>query len=156
MFEFGDEKMTHSIEELRRSIGKELAPSDWFMIDQGRVNGFAEVALDEDAWTHTDPVWAQPFGGTTVQGLLLLTLLPHLLRPHLALPEGCTNGLNYGFDRLRFTNIVHVGKLVRTRATLIDFSRYRESWWKKTLGLTMDIEGESKPALIADWVMVYL
>jgi acyl dehydratase len=148
--------MSRSIEELRSAVGQELAPSDWFTIDQQRVNRFAEVALDEDAWTHTDPVKAEAFGGTTVQGLLLLTLLPHLLRPHLALPEGCTNGLNYGFDRLRFTNVVRVGKRIRARARLADFSLYRENWWKKTLGVSVEIEDESKPALMADWIMVYL
>jgi len=148
--------MGHSIEELRRSIGKELEPSDWFLIDQARVNRFAEVAMDEDAWNHTDPVRARALGGASVQGLLLLTMVPYLLRPHLGLPEGCSNGLNYGFEKLRFTNIVRVGKRVRARARLIDFCEYREDWWKKTLGLTIEIEGDSKPALIADWIMVYM
>src|SRR5579871_2617401 len=109
--------MSQSIDELRRFVGKELPPSDWFTIDQQHVNRFAEVALDEDSWTHTDPVKAEAFGGATVQGLLLLTLVPYLLRPHLALPEGCSNGLNYGFDKVRFTSVVRVGKRVRGRAT---------------------------------------
>ena len=145
-----------SIAELQRSIGSELAPSDWFLIDQPRVNLFAEAVIDDEAWTHTDPVRAAQFGGTTVQGLLLLALVPHLIRPHLGVPEGCSNGLNYGFDRLRFTNVVRVGKRVRARAKLLDFSPYREGWWKKTLALTIEIEGEAKPALVADWAMVYM
>lgn len=145
----------HSLEQLQRMVGQELAPSDWFLIDQERVNRFGGVALD-DGWTHTDPVRAAPLGGTTVQGLLLLAMVPYLIRPHLALPEGCTNGLNYGFDRLRFTNIVHVGKRVRVRPRLVDFARYRETWWKKTLALVIDIEAETKPALSADWSMVYM
>jgi acyl dehydratase len=145
----------HAIEELHRLVGKQLPPSDWFVIDQDRVNRFAEVALDEDAWTHTDPERARIFGGTTVQGLLLLTLVPRLLRPHLELPDGATNGLNYGFDKLRFCNVVRVGKRVRSRAVMTDFCRYRENWWRKTLAVTVEIENESKPALIADWIVVY-
>ena len=148
--------MTHSIAEWLRLAGQELAPSDWFEIDQDHVNRFAAVARDEDAWNHTDPVRAEVFGGTTVQGLLLLTLVPFLLRPHLALPEGCSNGVNYGFDRLRFTHPVRVGKRVRARATLLEFGPYNENWWKKTLAVTIDIEAESKPALLANWHVVYM
>jgi acyl dehydratase len=148
--------MKHSIEKLYHLVGKQLPPSDWFMIDQRRVNQFAAVSLDEDAWTHTDPVRAAAFGGTTVQGLLLLTLVPYLIRPHLALPEGCTNGLNQGFDRLRFTNVVRVGQRVRVRATISNFCQYRENWWRKTLAITVDIENDSKAALIADWIVVYM
>jgi acyl dehydratase len=146
----------HRIEDLQRSVGRELEPSGWFLIDQQRVNRFAEVSEQADAWSHTDPARAAALGGTTVQGLLLLTMLPHLLHPHLALPEGCSNGLNYGFDRLRFINVVRVGKRVRARARLAEFSPYREGWWKKTLDVTLDIEGEQKPALRTDWIMVYM
>jgi acyl dehydratase len=148
--------MDHTNAEWARLKGKELAPSDWFMIDQEHVNQFAKVARDEDAWNHTDPVRAQVFGGTTVQGLLLLSLIPFLLRPHLALPEGCRNGVNYGFDRLRFTSPVRVGKRVRAQATLVEFGPFNENWWKKTLAITIDVEDESKPALIADWHVVYM
>lgn len=154
--ESAGERVEHSIEALRRLVGTELPPSDWFTIDQDRVNLFAQAAHDEEAWSHTDPVRAKVFGGATVQGLLLLALMPHLLRPWLALPEGCSNGLNYGFDRLRFLNVVRVGARVRARATMTGFEPYRGNWWKKTLGVTIEIENESKPALIADWVMVYM
>ena len=144
----------HSIDELERSIGSELSPSAWFRIDQERVDRFAVLSLDQ-AWTHTDPVRAAPLGGTTVQGLLLLSLVPHLLRPHLELPEGCTGGVNYGFDRLRFTSPVRVGKRVRARATLLDFSRYADCGWKKRLRITIDIEDVRKPALHGDWTTLY-
>ena len=148
--------MGQSIEKLRRLVGSELAPSDWFRIDQERVIRFAGAANDENAWSHTDPVRAEVFGGATVQGLLLLSLAPYLLRPHLGLPEGCGNGLNYGFDKLRFTNVVRVGKRVRARATLMAFEPWRDIGWKKTLSFAIDIEDEVKPALIADWSMVYM
>jgi acyl dehydratase len=145
-----------NIEELQAFVGKALTPTDWLLIDQDRVNRFAEVVMDPDAWTHTDPVKAAAYGGTTVQGLLLLGLVPFMLKSHLELPEGCTNGLNYGFDRLRFTNVLRVGTRVRMHATLAEFVRHRETWWRKKLELTVEIENEAKPALRADWMIMYM
>lgn len=144
------------IAEIQAMVGHELETSDWLLIDQQRVNEFAEVVFESHAWTHTDPVRAAPLGGTTVQGMLLLSLVPYLLKPHLELPNGCTNGLNYGFDRLRFTNILRVGKRVRMHAKLLEFTPQRENWWRKKLAVTAEIEEETKPALRADWMILYM
>ncbi len=143
-----------SVEQLQALVGQELAVSDWLLIDQERVTQFGQATLDLSA-NHVDPVWAAPHGGTTVQGLLLLSLLPHLVGEHAGLPDGCTVGLNYGFDRVRITTPVKVGARIRMRARLAGFERHGEAWWKKILALVVEVEGQEKAALYANWMIVY-
>jgi acyl dehydratase len=144
-----------NIEEIRKSVGSDYPPSDWFMIDQDRVNRFGEATFD-DGWNHTDPVKAAAFGGATVQGSLLISLVPYLMRDHLGMPEGCTNGVNLGYDRLRITSAVRVGKRVRLLAKLQEFAPYRETMWRQVTDVTLEIEGEDKPALRGSWIIVYM
>jgi len=143
-----------SIEDLQGAVGRELEASDWFLIDQARVDSFAQTTLDFSP-THVDVEGSAPLGGTTAHGMLLLSLLPALASAHVDLPAGCTIGLNYGFDRVRFITPVRVGKRVRLRATLASFSKHNEVFWKKTLATTMDIEDEPRPAFYADWTIIY-
>ena len=143
-----------SVEELQRSVGQELGVSDWLLIDQDRVDQFGHATLDL-SFTHVDPVRAAPYGGTTAHGLLILSLAPYLVGNHAALPEGCEVGLNYGFDRVRITSPVPVGARIRMRTRLAGFERQGEAWWKRTLALTVEVEGQDKAALHANWMVVY-
>jgi acyl dehydratase len=143
-----------SIEEIKSLVGTVYPPSDWFLVDQDRVNQFGKVTFD-NSWTHTDPVRAADIGGTTVQGFLLMGLIPHLMGGRLGMPEGCTIGVNLGFDKLRITNAVRVGKRIRLRAKLASFVRYHETMWRETIEVELDVEGDEKPALRGDWIIVY-
>lgn len=141
-------------DEMFELVGKDLAPSEWFLIDQDRVNQFADATLDH-SFSHVDLVAAEKIGGTIVHGLLILSLLPHLTASHNQLPDGCTIGLNYGFDRVRFASMVRVGKRIRVEPKLSVWERYRETGWRMVLAITVAIEGETKPAMYADWTIIY-
>jgi acyl dehydratase len=145
-----------TIAEIRAKVGQDLEQSPWLLIDQTMVNTFADVVFEADSWTHTDPVRSAPLGGTTVPGMLLLSMIPYLLRPHVGMPEGFTNGFNYGFDRLRFTNVLRVGKRVRAHARLLEFGPHGETGWRRKLKVTVEIEGEVKPAMVTDWMVLYV
>ena len=142
-------------DEMFKLVGRDLEPSDWFLIDQERVNLFADATLDY-SFSHVDLVEAEKIGGTIVHGLLILALLPHLTAKHNQLPEGCTIGLNYGFDRVRFASMVRVGKRIRVEPRLAAWERFRSDGWKMVLAINVAIEHEPKPALHADWTIVYL
>lgn len=138
-------------------IGKELGSSDWFDINQARINAFADATLDHQ-FIHVDEAAAKetPFGSTIAHGFLTLSLLPHLQ----ASMDGflCANNLkmavNYGFDKLRFMAPVKVDKKVRARATLLEASERKPGQWLLKFEITVDIQGEEKPALIAEWLLM--
>lgn len=138
-------------------IGKELGSSDWFEINQARINAFADATLDHQ-FIHVDEVAAKetPFGSTIAHGFLTLSLLPHLQ----ASVDGflCANNLkmavNYGFDKLRFMAPVKVDKKIRARAKLLEASERKPGQWLLKFEITVDIQGEEKPALIAEWLLM--
>ena len=103
-------------------MGSELGVSDWFLIDQSRINAFADATLDHQ-FIHVDPEQAKltPFGGTIAHGFLTLSLLPYLVTGLGIGMEGAVMGLNYGFDKIRFLAPVKVGSRVRARARLAGF-----------------------------------
>ena len=86
---------------------------------------------------------------------MILSLLPHLTAKHNQLPDGTTIGLNYGFDRVRFASMVRVGKRIRVEPRLTAWERFRTQGWKMVLAITVAIENQPKPALYADWTIVY-
>ncbi|WP_338848172.1 MaoC family dehydratase [Massilia sp. W12] len=104
--------------DLPALIGQELACSDWFLIDQARIQAFADVTLDQQ-WIHTDPerAAASPFGGTIAHGFLSLSLVPHFMQELIAF-EGVAYGLNYGLNRVRFPSPLRAGSHVRAHITL--------------------------------------
>lgn len=138
-------------------IGQELGSSDWFEINQARINAFADATLDYQ-FIHVDEVAAKetPFGSTIAHGFLTLSLLPHLQ----ASVDGflCANNLkmavNYGFDKLRFMAPVKVDNKIRARAKLLEASERKPGQWLLTFQITVDIQGEEKPALIAEWLLM--
>ena len=139
------------LEELADHVGKETGASDWFEIDQDRVNTFAEVTEDRQ-WIHVDQEAAAqgPFGGTIAHGFLTLSLLSHLNTFNAVMPQGAAMLINYGSDKVRFINPVKVGSRIRSVGTLKDVSERAPGQVLITTSVVVEIEGEDKPALIAD------
>jgi acyl dehydratase len=145
-------------ESLADYVGEELGVSEWFRIDQDRINAFADATLDHQ-FIHVDPEKAKatPFGTTIAHGYLTVSLLPYLQTsmPDLVVPEGLKMGMNYGFDRLRFMAPVKVDQRVRARAKLLEATEKKPGQWLLKQEYTVEIEGEDKPALIAEWLLMY-
>ena len=132
----------------------ETHSSDWFEIDQSRVNAFADVTLDHQ-FIHVDPERAAretPFGGPIAHGFLTLSMLSHLAGQCLPpFPEGAI-GINYGFDKVRFLSPVRVGSRVRGVFTLADVSERKPGQIQLKQDCTVEIESSDTPALSAQWL----
>ena len=146
-----------SIDEFGRLAGKELTPSPWLAIDQERINLFADATNDHQ-FIHTDPARAAetPFGGTIAHGFLTLSLLSDLMGDCWPVPEGLQMGLNYGSDKVRFLTPVKVGQRVRAKGTISDIGEKRPGQWLIKTNVTVEIEGESVPALIAEVLTMFI
>ena len=143
---------------LKDHIGKPMGQSEWFQIDQDRINAFADATLDHQ-FIHVDPDKAQhtPFGGTIAHGFLTLSLLPYfqLNMDEIVVPKNMQMGMNYGFDKIRFLAPVKTGSRVRAVATLKDVVEKNPGQFLFSAEYSVEIEGESKPALICDWLVMY-
>jgi len=142
----------------KKAEGTEKATGEWFEVTQERINEFADVTLDHQ-FIHIDPERAKatPFGGTIAHGFLTLSLLTHLAKttqdPNAdpARNAGVVMGINYGFDKVRFINPVKAGSRVRANSVLSKVE-LKGNAINTTRTFTVEIEGEDKPALIADWI----
>ena len=145
-------------EKLLEAVGTEMGASEWFLIAQDRINAFADATLDHQ-FIHVNPEQAKhtPFGGTIAHGFLTLSLLPYLqaTMPDLLVPAGLKMGMNYGFDKIRFLAPVKVNSKVRAVAKLKDAVEKNPGQFLLTAEYTVEIEGQPKPALIADWMVMY-
>lgn len=143
-----------SKEELFALKGKDIGTSEWMLIDQDRVNKFAEATGDFQ-FIHVDPERAKltPFGGPIAHGFLSLSLLP-VLTAQADLPrvDGVKMGVNYGGNKTRFIAPVKVGKRVRGHFKMLDIEEKRPGQFQQTMEFTLEIEGEDKPALMAEWI----
>lgn len=141
-----------TVEELEARIGQDITVTPWFLIDQKRINDFADVTLDHQ-YIHIDPEAAAKtvFGGTIAHGFLTLSMLSHFVAdvPQVA---GFVMGVNYGFDKVRFLAPVRAGKRIRARFHLADLTRRGDNEIMTRYQVTVEIEGEAKPALSADWL----
>jgi acyl dehydratase len=148
----GDVQTYHGIADLEEAIGKEIGPTDWFTVDQARINGFADDTEDHQ-WIHVDPERAAtgPYGTTVAHGFLTLSLVPYL-SGQLRSIEGVQMGINYGLDRVRFPAPVPAGSRVRARATLISLDKVGEGAVQLVNRVTIEVEGSAKPACVADLV----
>ncbi len=139
-----------SLAALRSAVGTEAFVSDWVVIDQRRINLFAE-ATDDPQWIHIDTERAareSPFGGTIAHGFLTLSLLGRFYDRHLSLPF-CAMGINYGLNRVRFTRPVRAGQRVRGRFQLSELDDI-EGGIQMSFLVTIEIDGENKPACVAE------
>lgn len=134
-------------------VGADLGSSEWFRVDQERVNQFADVTLDRQ-FIHVDPAAAAatPFGGTIVHGFLTMSLLVHLAGQVSLRPDNMAMGLNYGFDKLRFLAPVPVGSEVRANVSVADIVEKSPGRFLLTYDISVEIRGQEKPALIAKWL----
>lgn len=141
-------------DELLAKVGTEVGVSEWLEVTQEMINMFADATGDHQ-FIHVDPEKAKltPFGTTIAHGFLSLSLMPVLTQkadmPRL---EGIKMGVNYGGNKTRFLAPVKSGKRVRGRFKLLELEEKRPGQWQQTVEYTLEIEGEDKPALIAEWI----
>jgi acyl dehydratase len=145
----------HSVAELEAAVGQEIGPTDWFEVDQQRVNGFADDTEDHQ-WIHVDPERAAkgPFGGPVAHGFLTLSLIPYF-SSQLRTVDNVTMGVNYGLDRVRFPAPVRVGSRIRARATIKSLDKLSDEAVQLVTRVTIELEGSEKPACVADMVSRY-
>ena len=134
-------------------LGADLGTSSWLLIDQARIDTFADCTLDHQ-FIHVDPVKAAqtPFGGTIAHGFLSLSLLSHFAGTVGCGFENAVMGINYGFDRVRFLTPVKANSRIRARARLLDVQEKSPGQFLIKQEVSLEIEGEPKPALIAEWL----
>ena len=137
------------LSDLKAQLGQEIAISDWITVTQERINQFAEATGDHQ-WIHVDPVRAKasPFGCTIAHGYLTLSLLPAFSEPAIQM-KSVKMGLNYGCNKVRFTNPVKVNSRVRGRFNLKAFETI-EGGAQVTMLVTIEIEGQEKPACVVE------
>lgn len=144
-------------QELAGKTGEVIGVSDWFAVTQERINMFADatgdhqfIHIDEEKAKHT------PFGGTIAHGFLTLSLLPVLgAMTEGARVDGVKMGVNYGGNKTRFLSPVRAGKRVRSHTKLLELVEKRPGQWQQTNEVTIEIEGEDKPALICEWITLF-
>jgi acyl dehydratase len=141
------------LEQIRSQVGQEIGVSSWLLVDQQRIDAFAEATEDRQ-FIHTDPAAAAqtPFGGTIAHGFLTLSLLSRMAAEAMLVPEGIKMAVNYGLDRVRFLAPVKSGKRVRGRFTLDSVEEKAPGQWLLRHTVSVEIEGEDKPALTAQWL----
>lgn len=139
------------VTELKNYIGRSLGCSDWLQVDQQRIDQFAECTGDYQ-FIHVDPEKARltPFGSTIAHGFLSLSLMPMLMESLMIMPEGLKMAVNYGLDSLRFIQPVKVGSRVRLQLDVVDVVEKNPGQWLIKAKAVMEIEGQEKPAYIAE------
>ncbi len=145
----------NAFELFQSAVGQEEGVGDWMEVTQDRIDGFADVTEDHQ-FIHVDPEAAKatPFGSTIAHGFLTLSMLTHLsgaIRQDPARYAGLVMGVNYGFDKVRFVSPVKVGSRIRLRSVLANVELKGDAV-QATRTQTIEIEGEDRPALVADWI----
>lgn len=140
--------------DLKPKIGEVIGTSGWFMIDQDRIDHFADDTEDHQ-FIHVNPEAAKatPFGGTIAHGFLSLSMLSAMMD---ALEKPAVQmSINYGFNKVRFLSPVKSGKRIRGHFKLLELEEKRPGQWQQTVEVTVEIEGEDKPALLAEWIFMH-
>lgn len=147
-----------NISELKDLKGKELGVSDWVTVDQKRINSFADCTEDHQ-FIHVDEERANketPFGGTIAHGFLTLSLLSKLSYEVAVKLNGAKMGINYGFEKIRFIQPVPAGSKIRGRFIINDVIERKPGQWMINYGVTIEIEGQNKPAALAEWLTIQM
>ena len=152
-----ESKPALTIKELEQRIGSEVGLSRWFLIDQKRIDAFAD-ATEDWQFIHVDPEAAKatPFGSTVAHGFLTLSMLSAIAYDALPRVSGLAMGVNYGFEKVRFVAPVRAGRRIRGRFRLEGLTQRSAREYQSRKAVTVEIEGEEKPALIADWLSLYV
>ena len=145
--------LTLSVDQLDGYIGKEVGVSDWLLVDQDRINQFADATGDHQ-YIHVDPERAAqtPFGTTIAHGFLTMSLMVLMGYEGSTKLQNSVMGINYGFDKLRFINPVKVDSKIRGRFVLLSAEEKHPNQWLLKHSITVEIDGEEKPALVAEWL----
>ena len=137
-------------------VGKDIGSSDWFEVDQDRINQFADVTQDHQ-FIHVDSEKATPlFGSTIAHGFLSLSLIPHLTSQAVLAPENLKHVFNYGLDKVRFINPVNVGSKVRTHSKIASVDDKGDGRYLIKTEITMEIKGVEKPAFVAEALSMFI
>ena len=143
-------------EKLVDYVGQEIGSSDWFEVDQDRIDMFADATLDHQ-FIHIDSEKATPlFGSTIAHGFLSLSLVPHLTSQAVLAPENLKMVFNYGLDKVRFINPVNVGSKVRTHSKCLSVDDKGDGRYLMKTEVTMEIEGVEKPAYVAETLSMFV
>jgi acyl dehydratase len=143
-----------SLEIYQKMVGREIGVSSWHVVDQKRIDSYADV-IEDHQFIHVDPERAKKetaFGTTIAHGFLTMSLLSIMSYEVMPVISGTTMGVNYGFDKLRFISPVRSGSRVRGRFTLAEATLRKPKELQSRTHVTVEIEGEEKPALVADWI----
>ncbi len=143
----------HTVDELRAMVGQKVGTSRWLPITQAMIDSHAQVVQD-DQWIHTDPVRAKdsPFGSTVAHGFLTLGMLSAMAYEVQPDVQNAAMGVNYGLNHLRFLAPVPAGARIRGHFTLKALEERCPGEVTFTWGVSVEIEGEEKPALVAEWI----
>lgn len=148
-------RIVRTIEDAKALVGQEIGVSDWVLVDQQRIDQFAE-ATDDHQWIHVDTARARtemPGGQTIAHGYLVLSLLPALMDKLVSMPT-LQRAINYGLNKVRFKNPVPAGSRVRLRSVLLQAQK-RAGALQVILENTIEIEGQAKPACVAEVIALY-
>jgi acyl dehydratase len=143
-----------SLDAYQAMVGKEIGVSSWHLVDQPRIDTYADV-IEDHQFIHVDPERAKKetaFGTTIAHGFLTMSLLSIMSYEVMPVIAGTTMGVNYGFDKLRFISPVRSGKRVRGRFVLAEAKLRKPNELQSRTNVTVEIEGEDKPALVAEWL----
>ena len=142
-----------TLDEIRAKVGQPIGVSEWIVVGQDRISAFAD-ATDDHQFIHVDPVAAAAagFGGTIAHGFLSLSLLSRMAADVMLIPDTAKMALNYGLDRVRFLAPVKAGKRVRGHFILESVSEKAPGQILLKQQVSVEIEGEEKPALTAEWL----
>src|SRR4051794_9815412 len=144
-------------ELIGKSVGTPLGSGEWLEVDQERINGFADVT-DDHQFIHVDPERCKelsPWGVPIAHGFLTLSMLTRLygsIPKDMSAYTGVVMGVNYGFEKVRFINPVKVGSKIRATSVFKAAELKDANTVHTTASITVEIDGESKPALVADWI----
>ena len=140
------------LQDLQAKTGEVIGTSRWFEIGQDRIDAFAETTEDRQ-FIHVDAEAAKatPFGGTIAHGFLTLSMLAPMMGELPDKPD-VRMSVNYGFNKVRFLSPVRSGKRIRGHLKLLELVEKKPGQWQQTVEVSVEIEGEDKPALLAEWI----
>jgi acyl dehydratase len=145
------------VEKLEDHVDQQLGTSEWVVIDQDRINSFADVTLDHQfIHVDTEKAKATPFGTTIAHGYLSLSLVSHFLGECGIMPQGTVMAINYGSDKVRFLQPVAVDSKVRGHGKLLEVSEKSPGQYLVKIGVSVEIEGHAKPALVAEVLSMFV
>ena len=144
-------------DEMVNAVGTKFEPSEWIEVTQERINTFADCTEDHQ-FIHVDPEKAAqtPFGSTIAHGFLTLSMLTKMIEGVGMIPDNVAMGLNYGFDKVRFLTPVRAGKRVRAHVEVAGVERKDDKRFLLKQAISVEIEGEDNPALIAEWLTMVI